>query len=174
MVLASGRWFGLRADFLCSVFVGLAAAVCIFVSQDAGKGNFGSKIKHIIRESEMYDLIWRLYYTVCSEEKLKVLYNTLFNNTVTPCKIKKPVMALICFPISTYVDCQVNIILSRSCFKTFKLCYIKWYGKKEWRRLYLLKRIRAELLTKTSTKIQLTLKLSDSLPYVHGACFICI
>ncbi|XP_078362204.1 ATP-binding cassette sub-family C member 4-like [Oculina patagonica] len=35
MVLASGRWFGLRVDFLCSVFVGVAAAVCIFVSQDA-------------------------------------------------------------------------------------------------------------------------------------------
>ncbi|KAL9954934.1 hypothetical protein ACROYT_G042523 [Oculina patagonica] len=35
MVLASGRWFGARADFLCTLFVGLVAAVCVLINLDA-------------------------------------------------------------------------------------------------------------------------------------------
>ena len=36
MVLASGRWFGVRTDLLCAAFVGLVALVCVRVSLDAG------------------------------------------------------------------------------------------------------------------------------------------
>ena len=34
--MASGRWFSARADLLCSIFVGAAATVCVFISLDAG------------------------------------------------------------------------------------------------------------------------------------------
>ena len=37
MVMASGRWLGVRMDILCSLFVGLAAAACVVISQDAGQ-----------------------------------------------------------------------------------------------------------------------------------------
>lgn len=37
MVKASGRWFGMRAELLCSIFISLVATVCVYISQDAGK-----------------------------------------------------------------------------------------------------------------------------------------
>lgn len=36
LILGCGRWFGVLANFMCSVFVGLVAAVCVLISLDAG------------------------------------------------------------------------------------------------------------------------------------------
>ena len=36
MVVASGRWLGVRLDLLCELFIGAVAVMAILLSQDAG------------------------------------------------------------------------------------------------------------------------------------------
>lgn len=37
MVIASGRWLGVRLDLLAAMFIGAVAAAAVLVSQDAGR-----------------------------------------------------------------------------------------------------------------------------------------
>lgn len=39
MVVASGRWLGVRLDFLSELFIGAVAVLAVIMSQDAGKRN---------------------------------------------------------------------------------------------------------------------------------------
>ena len=39
MVVASGRWLGVRLDLLNELFIGAVAVMAVFISQDAGKRN---------------------------------------------------------------------------------------------------------------------------------------
>ena len=37
MVIASGRWFGVRSDILASMLIGAVSLAAVLVSQDAGR-----------------------------------------------------------------------------------------------------------------------------------------
>ena len=54
MVFASGRWFSVRVDFLCTVFLGFVAAMCVVISLNAGM-----LLNHnnVIAYDALYDLI---------------------------------------------------------------------------------------------------------------------
>ena len=39
MVVANGRWLGVRLDFLSELFIGAVAVLAVIMSQDAGKRN---------------------------------------------------------------------------------------------------------------------------------------
>ena len=44
MVMASGRWLGVRLDLLASLLIGAVAVAAVVISQDASKYHLASKI----------------------------------------------------------------------------------------------------------------------------------
>ena len=54
MVFASGGWFSVRVDLLCTVSLGLVTAVCVVISLNAGM-----LLNHnnVIAYDALYDLI---------------------------------------------------------------------------------------------------------------------
>ena len=44
MVMASGRWLGVRLDLLASLLIGVVALAAVMVSQDAGGYNLKTKL----------------------------------------------------------------------------------------------------------------------------------
>ena len=58
MVMASGRWLGVRLDCLASLLVGAVAVAAVLVSQDAGK----LKILRNVFESSYLSQIYAVMY----------------------------------------------------------------------------------------------------------------
>ena len=58
MVMASGRWLGVRLDCLASLLVGAVALAAVLVSQDAGK----LKILRNVFESSYLSQIYAVMY----------------------------------------------------------------------------------------------------------------
>ena len=58
MVMASGRWLGVRLDCLASLLAGAVAVVAVLVSQDAGKLRILSNVFESSYLSRIYTVMY--------------------------------------------------------------------------------------------------------------------
>ena len=54
MVMASGRWLGVRLDVITSLLIGTVALAAVLASQDAGKYNYNHAVLCIMIEESFW------------------------------------------------------------------------------------------------------------------------